>query len=79
VAVKQSFLKNRSCTSNLLEFLEQATTVVDEGEGYNVIYIDFPKAFDKVPIQRLMKKVWAQGIRGWAHNWIKQWLSGRKQ
>jgi len=53
--------------------------VVDEGGGFDVIYLDFAKAFDKVPIKRLMKKVWAHGIRGRAHNWIRQWLTGRKQ
>jgi hypothetical protein len=33
------FMKDRSCVSNLLEFLEKATTVVvDEAEGFDVIY-----------------------------------------
>ena len=76
---QHGFMKNRSCTTNLLEFLEKATTVVDEGGGYDVIYLDFSKAFDKVPITRLLKKVWAHGIRGRAHAWIRDWLTGRKQ
>lgn len=72
-------MKQRSCTTNLLEFLEKATSVVDEGGGFDVIYLDFAKAFDKVPLKRLMRKVWAHGIRGRAYTWIKQWLTGRKQ
>ena len=55
--------KNRSCTKNLLEFLEAATAVVDSGKGYDVIYLDFAKAFDKVPRRRLLKKVRAHWIQ----------------
>jgi len=47
---QHGFLKDRSCVTNLLEFLEEATTVVDGGAGFDIIYLDFAKAFDKVPI-----------------------------
>jgi len=47
---QHGFVKDRSCVTNLLEFLEQATTVVDGGAGFDIIYLDFAKAFDKVPI-----------------------------
>jgi hypothetical protein len=48
---QHGFVKDRSCVTNLLEFLEQATTVVDGGAGFDIIYLDFAKAFDKVPIK----------------------------
>jgi len=76
---QHGFMKDRSCVSNLLEFLEKATTVVDEGEGFDVIYLDFAKAFDKVPKERLLRKVRAHGVRGRVLAWIRSWLSGRKQ
>jgi hypothetical protein len=38
-------MKGKSCTTNLLEFLEVATTAVDRGEAFDVIYLDFAKAF----------------------------------
>jgi len=44
-----------------------------------VIYFDFAKAFDTVPHQRLMKKVYAYGIRGKLYQWIKAFLTNRKQ
>src|SRR6218665_3532915 len=44
-----------------------------------IIYLDFAKAFDKVPHKRLAKKLQACGIRGQALNWIQSWLSGRRQ
>jgi hypothetical protein len=34
---QHGFLKDRSCVTNLLEFLEKATTVVDSGKGFDVI------------------------------------------
>jgi len=76
---QHGFLKGRSCVTNLLEFLEKATTVVDGGGNFDIIYLDFAKAFDKVPIQRLLKKVRAHGIRGKVLTWIEQWLTGRRQ
>ena len=48
---QHGFLKDRSCVTNLLEILEKATTVVDSGKGFDVVYLDFAKAFDKVPYQ----------------------------
>jgi hypothetical protein len=38
-------MNGKSCTTNLLEFLEVATTAVDTGEAFDVIYLDFAKAF----------------------------------
>jgi hypothetical protein len=52
---QHGFMKGRSCVSNLLEFLERATTAVDRGEAFDIIYLDFAKAFDKVPHKRLMR------------------------
>jgi ribonuclease P/MRP protein subunit RPP40 len=38
-----------------------------------------PKAFDKVPRERLLEKLRAHGIRGKTLLWIRNWLSGRTQ
>ena len=72
-------MRGRSCTSNLLSFLDKVTAAVDSGEAVDVIYLDFAKAFDKVPIQRLLKKVRAHGIRGRVLSWIRAWLESRSQ
>ena len=45
----------------------------------DVIYLDFWKAFDKVPHKRLMVKVKAHGIEGKIWGGINDWLNGRKQ
>ena len=42
-------------------------------------YLDFQKAFDKVPHQRLLFKLKALGIRDSIIDWIEQWLTDRRQ
>ena len=69
----------RSCLTNLLEFFEEVTRKVDEGKAVDVVYMDFSKAFDKVPHGRLVRKVQSLGIHGEVVNWIRHWLNGRSQ
>ena len=44
-----------------------------------MIYLDFKKAFDKVPHERLLRKLHGYGIRGKVYSWIKEFLSNRRQ
>ena len=46
---QHGFLKARSCLTNVLCFFEEITKWVDDGSPVDVIYLDFQKAFDKVP------------------------------
>ena len=43
------------------------------------MYLDFQKAFDTVPHQRLLTKLKAYGVHGSVHAWINSFLSQRKQ
>ena len=76
---QNGFMKNRSCLTNLLQFLETITDYIDKGYPVDVIYLDFRKAFDKVPHRRLIHKLTAHGIGGKVLYWIRDWLSGREQ
>ena len=76
---QHGFMPNKSCTTNLLAFLEAVTKAVDEGKDVDVIYLDFAKAFDLVPRQRLLVKLKAHGVDGNLLAWIGDWLKDRKQ
>ena len=76
---QHGFIKGKSCVTQLLEFLEDITQSIDNGDEVDVIYLDFCKAFDKVPHRKLLQKLYAYGIRGKVHAWVKEFLSGREQ
>ena len=52
---------------------------VDDGKRVDIVYLDFKKAFDKVPHRRLFAKVRACGMAGSVAYWIENWFSGRKE
>lgn len=43
------------------------------------MYLDFSRAFDKVPHKRLLMKVRSLGISERVAGWIESWLTGRQQ
>jgi hypothetical protein len=59
---QHGFLPGKSCSTNLLEFLEKVTREVDEGRPFDIVFLDFAKAFDKVPKNRLLEKLRAHGV-----------------
>ncbi len=75
---QHGFLKARSCLTNLLCFYEEITKWVDEGSPVDIIYLDFQKALDKVPQQRLLK-LKSHGRGNCIINLIEQWLTDRRQ
>ena len=64
---------------NIVECLNDWTDNYDQSTGTDVINLDFAKAFDMVPHKRLIHKLRAYGIRGKVLNWIKSFLSHRRQ
>jgi hypothetical protein len=76
---QHGFRSGRSCQTNLLKFLNEVADSMQQGEEVDTIYLDFAKAFNKVPHGRLICKLEAIGIRGQLLNWIRSWLSERKQ
>ena len=74
---QHGFMQKKSCLTNLIEYLDELTRLVDEGHSVDVVYLDFSKAFDKVPHVRLLAKLEAVGVSGLVLQWIKAWLSNR--
>jgi len=67
---QHGFVKKKSCLTNLLIFIEEMINYVDSGYQVDVIYLDFQKAFHKVPHQRLHLKLAAREINGDILRWI---------
>ena len=54
---QHGFMPGKSCATNLVEFTDFVTEAVDKGKSVDIFYLDFSKAFDKVPHKRLLKKM----------------------
>ena len=76
---QHGFRKRRSCETQLVITLQDLARTIDNRGQTDVILLDFSKAFDKVPHQRLLHKIHHYGIRGDTHAWIKDFLHGREQ
>ena len=76
---QHGFRKRRSCITQLLEVIEDLTQILDSKEPIDIVYLDFRKAFDTVPHERLLNKLQAYGIVGNVSRWIRQFLIGRCQ
>ena len=57
-------MSNKSCVTNLLEFLETVRDFVDKGYNLDLIYLDFSQAVDTAPHLRLIEKINARSIGG---------------
>ena len=75
---QHGFLSGRSCLTNLLEFFEEVTDCLDKGDKMDIIYLDFSKAFDKVPHKKLLDKTASLGIGGQVISWLDNYLKERK-
>ena len=52
---------------------------MDEGDSVDVVYLDFAKAFDKVPRERLLSQFESHGVKRRLLDWIRAWLTERQQ
>ena len=76
---QHGFRPRRSCTSQLLEVLEDWSRSIECGESVDALYLDFQKAFDAVPHQRLLSNLESFGITGIRKRWIAHFLQDHQQ
>ncbi|KAJ3662573.1 hypothetical protein Zmor_006915 [Zophobas morio] len=74
---QHGFLPKRSTVTCLLQCLNEWTLSLEKNIPVDIIYLDFAKAFDRVPHRRLIHKLENSGIRGPLLQWIKAFLCGR--
>ena len=73
------FISGRSTTLQLLRVMDEWTEILDHGGQIDSIYMDFMKAFDKVPHRRLLKKMERYKISETVIKWVESFLNYRKQ
>lgn len=71
------FLKNRSTTSQLLSTFNDFYESIEKNQNIDIVYIDFAKAFDTVPIELLLQKAKIVGIGGKILKFLKNFLTNR--
>lgn len=76
-AEQHGFVPGRSVDTNLLCCVSDWSLSLDRGECVDIVYLDFRKAFDKVPKYRLLQKLEQFGIRGNLLMWIQDFLTDR--
>jgi hypothetical protein len=79
VANQYGFRPGYSCSTQLLEVMEDFTSFMDLSSDFDCIYLDFAKAFDRVSHVKLISKLHDIGIQGNLLKWIKDFLYNRKQ
>ena len=77
--MQYGFRRGRSCEHALLTAQNTLLNSLNKKEIALLLLIDFSKAFDMVDHKILLNKLYHYGIRGIAHDWLKSYLSNRKQ
>ncbi len=76
---QHGFVNNKACNTNLLETIDLLTKLLADKESFDLLLLDFAKAFDVVSHQRLLIKLEAYGINGNLLLWLKAFLKNRRQ
>ena len=76
---QHGFRRLFSCTTQLVEFIDDITATLDQSKQVDAVIMDFAKAFDKVNHSLLVHKLAHYGIRGRTNQWIKAFLGDRLQ
>lgn len=73
------FRSSRSTYMALMDLIENICEALDKKKYVMGIFIDLKKAFDTIDHRILLDKLYHYGIRGISHDWVKSYLSCRKQ
>jgi hypothetical protein len=76
---QHGFRPGYSCESQIITVSQDISDALDEGARLDAIIIDFSKASDLVPHDRLLRKIAALGVDSRVVVWIREFLLGRSQ
>lgn len=76
---QHGFRKGLSCETQLAQFVHDLQTNLDCNIQTDSIFLDFAKAFDKVPHQRLLLKLSKLNLHPNIFRWLEEFLTNRSQ
>lgn len=76
---QHGFRKSFSCETQLLQFIHDIHTNMETKRQTDTIFLDFSKAFDRVPHRRLIHKLSSLKLDPFVINWIAEFLTNRSQ
>ena len=76
---QHGFTKKRSPDTNLLQALNIWSDALSHHIPIDIVYLDYEKAFDKVPHERLVMQLEKYGITSKPLKWIRNFLTNRTQ
>ena len=76
---QHGFRHKRSCETQLLATLEDWYNALEKKQNIDIVYLDISRAFDCVPHERLLCKLYNAGIKGNVLGWFKSSLQNRRQ
>ena len=77
--IQHGFRTRHSCQTQLLDTINDWSKVINDGSSTHAVFLDFSKAFDTVPHNRLLLKLENCGIKGHLLKWFEKFLTGRRQ
>ena len=76
---QHGFRKKLSCETQLVITIQEIASRFAKGDQVDANVVGFGKAFNKVAHSRLLYKLEYCGVRGMVLNWIRTFMSNRKQ
>ena len=78
-ALQHGFRALRSCETQLITTVQDLMSDYDNKRQVDVAVLDFAKAFDTVPHNKLLTNIGHYGINNNVHKWLSSFLQGRTQ
>jgi len=74
---QHGFRRQHSTETQLILTIQDIASNIEKGQTTQLAILDFAKAFDKVPHERLLNKLHYYGIRGPLLSWFRHFLTHR--
>ena len=69
---QHGFRARRSCETQIITLVHELAESLDNSRQIDMIILEFSKAFERVPYQHLLKKLYHYGFRGQTYTELDQ-------